>query len=179
MRKIILASAAILALAGCSKKNADQDGDGQVTAAEVSSAMAKDGAMEMTPGEWEVKIDFSNIEGAGIPEAAKAAIKEQIGKGVTTKSCLTKEEAAKPGAGMFGSPEGSNCTFAKFDRTGNKLSIAMTCKPNGMTLKSKMDGSFGEEDYSMSMEQTMEGLPTGAITMKGTITGKRLGDCSA
>ena len=179
MRKIILASAALLALAGCSKKNTDQDGDGKVSAAEVSSEMANGGAMEMKPGEWEVKIDFSAIEGAGIPEAAKAAIKEQIGKGVTSKSCLTKEEAAKPGAGLFGSPKDSNCTFAKFDRTGNKLSIDMTCKPSGMTLKSKMDGSFGAENYLMTMEQTMEGLPTGAITMTGTITGKRLGDCPA
>ncbi len=161
MRKLILMSLAMLAITGCSKNDAEG------------------GAMEMKPGEWEVKIDFSSIEGAGIPEAAKAAIKEQVSKASTSKSCLTKEQAEKPGSGMFGSPEGSNCTFAKFERTGGKMSIDMTCKPAGMTLKSKMDGSFGADQYTMTMEQTMEGLPAGAITMKGTINGRRLGECPA
>ncbi len=173
MRKIIWAAAALLALAGCSKQESTSENGA------AGADMAAAGGMEMLPGEWEVKIDFSSIEGTGIPESAKAAIKEQIGKGVTSKSCLTQEEATKPGAGLFGSPEGSNCTFAKFDRAGNKLAIEMTCKPAGMTLNSKMDGSFGADDYSMTMEQTMEGLPTGPITMKGTIVGRRLGDCPA
>jgi Protein of unknown function (DUF3617) len=179
MRKLILMSLAMLAITGCSKKEADKDGDGKISAEEASKEMAQGGAMEMKPGEWEVKIDFSSIEGAGIPESAKAAIKEQIGKGATSKSCMTKEQTEKPGAGMFGSPENANCTFAKFERTGNKMTIDMTCKPSGMTLKSKMDGSFGADDYSMVMEQTIEGMPTGPITMKGTINGKRLGECPA
>jgi hypothetical protein len=161
MRKLVLAGAAMLLLAGCAKNQEAATGT------------------EMKPGEWEVKIDFASIEGDGIPEAAKAAIKEQIGKGMTSKSCLTKADAEKPGAGMFGSPEGSNCTFAKFERSDGKISVDMTCKPAGMTLKSKMDGSFGAEQYSMKMEQTMEGLPTGPVTMKGMITGRRLGECPA
>ena len=61
----------------------------------------------------------------------------------------------------------------------NAYGETIESKPSGMTLKSKMDGSFGAENYLMTMEQTMEGLPTGAITMTGTITGKRLGDCPA
>ncbi len=180
MRKFVLASAAMLAVAACSGKNADQDGDGKVSQEEIKSEMADGGKFAMQPGEWEVKINFSSIEGKGIPEQAKAAIKEQIAKGATSKSCLTKEQTDKPGGDLFGSPEGSNCTFAKFDRSGNKMSIEMTCKPAGpMVLKSKMEGSFGAEEYSMTMEQGMEGLPTGPITMKGTIEGRRLGDCPA
>ncbi len=179
MRNLIFLSLAMLAITGCSKQNTGKDGDGKISVDEASQEMAKGGAMEMKPGEWELKIDFSSIEGAGIPEAAKAAIKEQIGKGTTTKSCMTEEQMEKPGAGMFGSPEDSNCSFNKFDRAGNKMSVDMICKPAGMTLKSKMDGTFGAEDYNMIMEQTIEGLPTGPITMKGTITGQRLGECPA
>jgi hypothetical protein len=180
MRKLILVSVAVLAIAGCSGKDADSDGDGKISADEVKSELASGGAMDMMPGEWEVKVNFSNIEGDGIPEQAKAALKEQIAKGTTSKSCMTKEQAQKPGADMFGSPDSANCTFAKFDRSGNKMSIDMTCKPAGtIVLKSKMDGSFAAEEYSMVMEQKMEGLPTGPITMKGTIEGRRLGDCPA
>jgi hypothetical protein len=180
MRKFVLAGAAMLALAACSGKNADQNGDGNVSPEQIKSEMAEGGGFEMQPGEWEVKINFSSIEGKGIPEQAKAALKEQMAKGSTSKSCLTKEQTDKPGADLFGSPEGSNCTFAKFDRSGNKMSIDMTCKPAGpMVLNSKMEGSFGAQEYSMTMEQDMEGLPTGPIVMKGTIEGRRLGDCPA
>ena len=48
-----------------------------------------------------------------------------------------------------------------------------------MVIASKMDGSFEAETYSMTMEQKTSGTPMGAMTMKGKIEGKRIGDCPA
>lgn len=56
----------------------------------------------------------------------------------------------------------------------------MTCKPGGaMTIKSKMDGKFAAETYTMNIEQSTEGTPMGAVKMTGKIDGKRVGDCPA
>jgi Protein of unknown function (DUF3617) len=180
MRKLILIGAAMLLVTSCSKKATDSDGDGKITAEEVKAELAGGGKMAMKAGEWEVKINFSDVSGEGIPAAAKPAILEQIGKANISKSCVTQEQTNKPGADLFGSPAEANCIFAKFDRSGQNVLIDMICKPGGtMKLHSKMEGSFGEESYKMTMEQNIEGIATGPFTLKGTINGRRLGDCPA
>jgi hypothetical protein len=56
----------------------------------------------------------------------------------------------------------------------------MTCKPQGgMTIASKMDGSFAKEIYTMTMDQKSGGTPMGDLTMKGKVEGKRIGECPA
>lgn len=56
----------------------------------------------------------------------------------------------------------------------------MTCKPEGgITVASKMDGSFEGDSYIMNMEQKTIGTPMGEMKMKGRIEGKRIGDCPA
>ena len=180
MRLILLASAAMLLVTGCSQKGADADGDGKITKEEAQTAMAKGGTMAMKPGEWEIKVSFAEIEGDGIPEQAKAMMKTQMAKGITSKTCMTEEDVKKPGSNMFGSPDDGNCTFQKLDRSGNSMSLEMTCKPKGgMTLNSKIEGSFQAESYEMKMEQQMDGPPMGKMTMKGKVEGRRLGDCPA
>ena len=42
-----------------------------------------------------------------------------------------------------------------------------------------MRDSFAAESYSMTMDQKTEGTPMGAMTMKGKIEGRRIGDCPA
>ncbi|MFN3451861.1 MAG: DUF3617 domain-containing protein, partial [Sphingorhabdus sp.] len=60
------------------------------------------------------------------------------------------------------------------------MKIAMTCKPGGpMVIKSKMDGKFQAQTYTMNIEQSTEGTPMGAVKMTGKIEGKRVGDCPA
>ncbi len=178
MRKLILAGAAIILISGCSKKETDSNGDGKISADEVKTELSSGGKMAMKPGLWEIKINFTDISGDQLPAGAKDMMMAQMGKGMTNKSCMTEEQVNKPGGDLFGTPGDNSCTFNKFDRNGNKMTVDMTCKPaGGMTLNSKMEGEFGEESYKMSMEQQMEGAPMGKITMKGNIEGKRLGAC--
>ena len=103
MRKILItgAACAALAVAACSDKGADTDGDGKVSTAEAQKELSKGGAVAMTPGMWEVKIKFDSIEAPGLPEAAKAQMSKAMSE-MSIKSCLTKEQAEKPGADFFG-----------------------------------------------------------------------------
>ena len=182
MRKFLLAgvAASMFAISACSDKGADADGDGKVSAAEAQKELSQGGAMAMKPGMWEVKISFDSIDAPGMPEAAKAQMTKAMGSGMSVKSCLTKEQAEKPGADFFGGDASANCTFEHLELSRNKMMVQMTCKPQDkMVIASKMDGSFQAESYSMTMEQKASGTPMGEMTMKGKIDGKRLGDCPA
>ncbi|MFN3747200.1 MAG: DUF3617 domain-containing protein [Sphingorhabdus sp.] len=181
MRKLVIGGAvgALLALAACSDKGADADGDGKVSSAEAQKELSQGGAVAMNPGLWEVKIKFDSIEAPGLPEAAKSQMTKAMNE-MSVKSCLTKEQAEKPGADFFGGDENSNCSFEQLNRSGNKMTVAMTCKPDGgVTVASKMEGSFEGDSYVMNMEQKTSGTPMGDMTMKGRIEGKRIGDCPA
>jgi Protein of unknown function (DUF3617) len=179
MRKFLILGVAALALSACDK-GADADGDGKISDAEASAEMGSGGAMAMKPGEWEVKIGFDKIEAPGVPAAAQGKMKEQMGKGMTQRSCLTQAQVEKPGGDFFGAPAEANCTFDEISRSDNAMKVAMTCKPGGsLTVKSKMDGKFAAETYTMNIEQSTEGTPMGAVKMTGKIEGKRVGDCPA
>ena len=182
MRKFLVLGLAssIVAISGCSDKGADTDGDGKVSTAEAQKELSQGGAMAMKPGLWEVKISFDSIDAPGMPAAAKSQMTKAMGSGMSVRSCLTKEQAEKPGADFFGGDAGANCSFEQLNRSGNKMSVQMTCKPEGgMVIASKMDGSFEAESYAMTMEQKTSGTPMGEMTMKGKIEGKRTGDCPA
>lgn len=167
-------------LSGCTKMGADTDGDGKVSAAEAQAELKQDGAMAMQPGLWEVKISFNSIEAPKLPAEARDQMLKAMGSGMSVQSCLTKEQTENPGVDFFGADEQSNCTFAKLDREGDDIAVEMTCKPEGgMTIASKMNGSFAKESYTMTMEQKSGGTPMGDLTMKGKIEGKRIGECPA
>ena len=180
MRKFLLVGAAALAITACSDKGADADGDGKVSETEAKAEMADGGAMAMQPGQWETKISFSEIEAKGLPAKAQEMMKAKMADGMSTKSCITKEQSEKPGADFFGAPPEANCTFDELNRSASSMKVSMTCKPApDMTIKSKMDGTFGKTTYSMNIVQSTEGMPTGTMKMTGKIEGKRLGDCPA
>jgi hypothetical protein len=179
MRKYLLIATAALAISACDR-GADADGDGKISDAEAKAEMGAGGAMAMKPGQWEVKISFATIEAPGIPANLQGKMKEQMGQGMTQQSCLTQEQVDKPDGDFFGAPPEANCTFDELSRSGNAMKVAMTCKPAGnMTVKSKMDGQFAAETYTMKIEQSTEGTPMGAVKMTGKIEGKRTGDCPA
>jgi hypothetical protein len=178
MQKLAIIMGAVLALSGCADKGADNDGDGKITEQEASAEMAKGGATAMKPGLWEIKVRVADLVAPGIPAAMQATMKENAAKGVTNQSCMTKEQVEKPDADFFGGRKEAGCTYTKLDRSGNTISVAMTCKPSGaIVLNASMNGSFAAESYQMDMNQKIEGMPTGAMEIKGKIEGKRLGDC--
>ncbi len=178
MRRFLIVGVAALAITACSKKGADADGDGKISGKEAAAEMASGGKLAMKPGQWEIKMTNTDVDIPGVPEAAKAQIKAQLAKGITASSCLKQEDVDKPGGNFFGADANSDCKFGKLDRSGNKISVEMTCKMQGLTMHSTSEGEFGEESYKLNMSQKIE-MPTGTMTSKGTLEGRRTGDCKA
>lgn len=171
MRKFLILGVAALAVTACSK-SADSNGDGKVSGQEAVAQM------NIKPGQWEIKVTTTELDMPGAPDAVKKQVMEQMGKGVTISTCLKPEDVEKPGGNFFGGDANSKCTFNKFDRSGSKMSTDMTCKFGSMTIHTTSEGEFTPESYSLKTAQTSD-TPMGKRTSKGTVEGRRTGDCKA
>lgn len=179
MRKFLALGAAALALAACSGSD-EKAGNKDGKPVDVATAQKSIDAIHIKPGLWETKIAFKSIDAKAMPEAAKQQMIAAMGNGITVKSCVSKEQAEKPGAAFFGSPNSSNCAVQNVEVSGDTMNVAMTCKPGGNTvIESSMAGRFDAENYSMELKQKTSGTPMGDLLTTGKIDGKRLGDCPA
>lgn len=177
MRAVLSLGCVLILLSSCSKNDGEtteKTGTSEPKAAQTNSA-----PMRVKPGLWETKITFTSIKANGLPEAAQSQMLKAMGKGVTVKSCLTKEQTDKPGAEFFGSAKGSNCTVGTMQVSGSTADVAMTCKPDGKTvIESKMTGTFADNSYKMNVHQTTKGTPMGDLVTMGQVEGKWLGECA-
>jgi|TARA_R100000049_G_C1932144_1_gene76020 hypothetical protein len=184
MRTILAATACLALLGACSDGadtpgSADADRDGEISSEEMA-AEAASAADEITmrPGQWENTIEFTEFDIPGVPANIKGMMAKQMGSAMTTKSCLTQEEAQRPDAGFFGGEKNDNCTYDRFDHSGGNLALRMTCQTgDGGTAKIAMDGTFADESFTLTMDNRISGTQAGDVTMKGKVTGKRIGDC--
>lgn len=178
MRAVLSLSCVLILLSSCSKNEGEATEKADASApiaGQINSA-----PMRVKPGLWETKITFTSIEAKGLPEAAQSQMLKAMGKGVTVKSCLTKEQTDKPGAEFFGSAKGSNCTVGTMQVAGSTANVAMTCKPDGKTvIESKMTGTFADNSYKMDVHQTTKGTPMGDLVTAGHVEGKWRGECAA
>ncbi len=179
MKKFVLAGAAAVLIAGCSDSGtADADGDGTITQEEVAAEVADGPAVAMRAGRWEHTVQFSELNVPGVPAGMEDMVKQQMGSGITTSRCMTEEEVNRPNADFFGGEKQQNCTYEEFDRSGNRMTLRMTCDAgNGAKANVAMDGEFGSDSFELQLDNTVTGSPAGDVTMKGTISGKRIGDC--
>ncbi len=177
------ALASVFALAACGGTSADTDGDGKISQDEVEAAVA---AVEITPGEWENTVEFTDIQfdESKLPPEAQAFIVPMLesmkGQVQTSKSCVTEEEASKPQAEMFSGNEDADCEYTKFEFSGGKMDMAMTCNdPQSGTAKITNTGSYSADAYDMKMTVELEDEEMGAMTISAASTGKHLGACPA
>ena len=174
------ALASALMLAACSNGGADADGDGRITAQEARAEMESGPEVKMRPGEWENSIQFTELDLQGMPEEMQGMVKGMLGQKITDTTCRTDEESAQLDEEFFKNTQNGECTTQEFDRSGNSLKVRMTCTPpTGGEAKVAVDGTFGEEEFRMTMTSDADGGELGAISMKGEITGRRIGDCEA
>ena len=179
MKHVIFACAAAALVAGCSDSgSADADGDGTITQEEVAAEMAEGPAVAMRAGKWEQTVEFTELDLPGVPEGMQDMVKGQVGSGVTVNNCLTEEEANRPKPDFFGSENQQNCTYQEFDRSGNRMTLRMTCDAGqGGTATIAMQGQFAADSFELDIDNTVSGTPMGDMSMKGTVSGRRVGDC--
>ena len=125
-------------------------------------------------------MKFAKFEIEGMPPEAKQAMQQMLGKERTSATCLTKEEAEKPGGSFFGQ-ESTDCRYDTFTMGGGEINASMTCKGQAMggggEARIKMAGTYSADKYDMAMD--MQGAaPNGKnMNMAMSVASKRVGDC--
>ena len=154
--------AAMLALASCG---------GESTNA-TSNAVAAN--VQIEAGAWEVTEHTLDMSAPGMPEGADEMMKPGP---VTVATCITAEQAQKPGPDLFLGEMDAGCTQEGFKAAGGEVSGTLTCGGNGAgKVVTKLDGSFDARGFDVHTQATedQQGTP---MTIKRRFSGRRLGDC--
>lgn len=170
MRLILLSSIALTACNAQPTVKAENASVAEVTAKTQA-------AVRMVPGEWKGTTEVLSMDIPGMPAGAMNQAKTKT----DYTSCLTKEQAEKPPAEMFGGKNGGDCRYEKFTVAGGKLDAVMICSPKGSgEMRMTMSGDFGAEKYDVTNNMTMK-MPSNAggqtMTMKARVSGARVGEC--
>ena len=181
--KTILGGAALLALAACGGGEADGTADsanmanteGAAGAGGEGGASQAASEVRMQPGEWEVTQQTVNVSAPGMPAGAADMLKTPP---MTVKTCITEEQAGKPGADVFTGKKDPNCTHEGFDAGGGKVSGTITCKGDTGNVTMAMDGEFGATEFNVDMKTTTD-AGAAKMTMEMRSSGRRIGECPA
>lgn len=168
----------LLALSSCSDNSADRDGDGTVSSAERAAEMDYDAFIPMKAGLWETKFTFTEIDVPTLGKAEKQQIMEEVAKGASSRSCLSPNEAKKPGADFFGGNGAEKCVYKSFDVSGQNVKMKLSCAMEGMgSVDMELAGVMGETEFNYESEVAIRLPLVGKVTMKGNAVGKHAGEC--
>lgn len=163
----------LLLLAACSKPA--PEAPEKLSAAAVAAEATK---LRLEPGQWETTTLITALEVPGLPaESAKAA----TGTRTTTRNCVTPAEAAKPSAEFLSGATDGNCTYQRFSMANARIDAAMICRPAAApgAIAMTLNGGYSPTAFDMGMAVRTD-LPGDAkMTMRATVTGKRIGNCTA
>src|ERR1700684_1398377 len=164
-KRIYLAAGLAVALAACGKS-----GGGAQSAAGGP-------AVQMQPGEWEMTVETVNLSGAGLPPAYAAQMK---GHKITTRNCITPEEAAHPMAKMTQDRKNDQCNYSGFSFADGRIQGIISCGAGGGAGKTtmSMNGQYDGQNYAYTSRMTSEGRGMD-MTIDSKATGHRVGDCPA
>jgi hypothetical protein len=176
MKRItIFTAAGALLLAGCSSGNADADGNGETTAAEVAEKVEAAG-IKPQPGLYKATITMTGIEVPGMPA-------EMAGHGAgmvtTSEDCLTREEMDKGFAELMKQGQNGECTYESFSFKDGKMDGVMVCKTPQGSARMTLTGTATptKSEFTASTKMNFEGV--GEATMNFTAKHERIGDCPA
>lgn len=190
MMTAVLLTASLATLAACGGGNgADKNGDGKITKEEMA---AEAGNVQIEAGEWEITNEITSVDmdEAKIPAeargAADAMTKAMVGKPQVSRTCVTEEQAKKPGADFFQTGDNGDCKYKEFVMSGGTLKLAMTCTgPAEPGMKDrpsadiKMNGKYTANSYDLTATFSSELPQMGTMAFNAKTTGKRIGECPA
>jgi uncharacterized protein DUF3617 len=164
----LITTAALLALAACGSPN---KADGNASSASLSSDQKFD------PGQWEMTMEMVNVSAPNLPPAVLSAMKSQ--PKVTTRNCMTPEEARGPSGDMFTGKKDGNCTHEGFSLAGGRMRGSTTCTdPNGNKTTMTMDGQYQPRSFNVTMKMDTNAGGQ-AMAIESRMTGRRVGECEA
>ncbi|HEX8483001.1 MAG TPA: DUF3617 domain-containing protein [Allosphingosinicella sp.] len=193
MKTKLILGAAILALAACGSSEGGEgnQGGGNGTAAGTGSGVVGEGAaaakgsgaasgsaVNLQPGEWEMKMEVVNVKVEGLPEGVAEAMKKETGK--ASRTCMTPEEAKGPKGDLFTKDNPGNCKSEGFAWVNGRIQGKTVCQGEGGTGKTEMtmDGRYTPQSMDMTMKSDTDMMGK-KMTMEMRMTGRRLGECTA
>lgn len=130
----------------------------------------------ISPGRWETSMEVQDISIPGMPPEVKQQMQSAMGQGKSFATCVTPEEAKRPKEDFFAGQDAPNCRYDNFAMGNGRIDLTMTCKEDAGTRRMAMTGTYGDDAYTMNMDMSAPGRG-GAMTMKATVKGRRVGDC--
>ena len=130
--------------------------------------------MKLSPGLWETSVEMAI---SGLPANLAAFTK---GAKLTTRSCITEEQASRPSGEIFAGKQRNGCTYSDYSVSDGRIHGKVTCnEQNGrgpMTMV--MDGKYGGDSFDVTM--SVDTSVAGQTVAAGSHTiGRRIGECPA
>lgn len=176
MKRIVVAAAGAVMLAGCSGGGAaDADGNGEVTLKEAAKQAEAQG-LKPEPGQYKATIVMTGIEIPGMPAEMAG---HGAGMTTTTEYCLTKKQVANGFEEMMKRGQNGECSYERFNLDGGKIDAVMVCKTPDGEARMTMIGTATPttSDFTATMAMNFDGA--GDATMKFDAKHERIGDCPA
>lgn len=142
-------------------------------------AQAAGAPAKLQPGQWETKVEVTDIGMPGAPPAVAAQIGRTMktAAATTVRNCVTPEEAERPQGKLFGAT-GDECRYRDFTMGNGRVKGTLVCQTpqRGGSMTMTTDGTFTATSFTIRNDMEMEG---GAqpMTMKARVVGRRLGEC--
>ncbi|NJM50014.1 MAG: DUF3617 domain-containing protein [Sphingomonadales bacterium] len=137
-------------------------------------------ALPMKPGLWKSEAVFTDAEMAGIGDKKKQDLLAEMSDRLSGQSCLTEEQAKRPDANFFAGGQSNDCKYSKFDMTGGRLDLTVSCSIQSMaTLDMDMRGLVYETEYNLDIKPELRLPMVGKVILNGKIKGRYLGPCDA
>jgi hypothetical protein len=180
MRSIhLLPLAAAILLAACGG-DADADGDGKLSAAEVADEA--DDLIQPKPGQYRSTLELLEFDAPGMPAGAKEQMQRIFESGLAEGNtfCMTAADAEKNGAEqMVKNLAESDCEMSSFNVSGGNVSADMQCAGQGGTSnRVQMEGQMSAEGSTMTMDMNQTIPNMGETHMKMRVTSQRIGECT-
>ena len=170
-----IAAAGLIALAACGSSGSKSDGNGAAAKAGGGSA---GGPVALQPGEWEMTMEMLKFSAPGMPPAAAAQMKRPP---MTTRDCMTPEEAKGPKADTFVPQQnGMNCKQEDFAWDAGRIHGKTTCTgaDGAAKIVSTMDGQYTPQSMDMTIKTDTQTRGV-SVAAEMRISGHRIGECPA
>ena len=181
MKTVTFAAVSAFALAACGGEaiDADADGDGEVTQAEVANAAQQLGDdVKPQPGKYSSTVEFVSAEIPGAPDEMIDIMRAAAGN--SFEFCMTEEMAQEGFGEAMKSDQDDSCTISKMTIDAGEMDMVMACNPEGTgEVTVAMKGSVSPTSADITMVTEGSFGPMGEGKMEMNIKQTRIGDCDA
>ena len=169
----------IAALAACSRS---PEIDARNASVEEVAEKVRDAgnANLFKPGKWQTRVTVKDMTIPGMPPSMQAQMKEVLAQrqNVVSESCLTAEEAGRPGGEFFTGKESGNCRYDRFTMSGGKVDAVMRCQSGQSgSMVMTLDGTYTPTESTANVDMEVSG-PDGAMKIRAVTENRRIGDCT-